>query len=367
MSFPFLQPYAGLSNSLQTAQAGGAGGPSVGGWVELGRTTLGSAGDTISVSSLPNKRYFWCQVFTKATGGTIQQRMRFNNDSGSNYAERYSQDGGTDGTITSDGELLLSAAPSTPAFTNMFITNNQSNEKLVLGHNVNQGGAGAANDPERYELAHKWANTSNQITQIDAINTGSGNFDTGSELVVLGWDPADTHTTNFWEELADINATGSESSFDTGTFTAKKYLWIQFYWKATFTGAYTNMRVGNTTLDTGSNYAWRWSNNGGADSTGVSQSDGWYPVTGQGNDNATDYYVFGNMFMVNNASNEKLGICHTNRWDGAGAGNANARSEVTVKWANTTNQIDIVGLERAGGSASGNFDSVSQIKVWGSD
>ena len=188
MSFPFLQPYAGLSNSLQTAQAGGAGGPSVGGWVELGRTTLGSAGDTISVSSLPNKRYFWCQLYTKATAGTIQQRMRFNNDSGSNYAERYSQDGGTDGTITSDGELLLSAAPSTPAFTNMFITNNQSNEKLVLGHNVNQGGAGAANDPDRDFGVGKWTNTSTQITEADITTTSTATLGTSSNVSFLGSD-----------------------------------------------------------------------------------------------------------------------------------------------------------------------------------
>ena len=217
------------------------------------------------------------------------------------------------------------------------------------------------------ETVGKWANTSDAINRMDLINISTGNFNTNSETVILGWDPDDTHTDNFWEPLADINATGSQSSFNTGAFTAKKYLWIQFYWKATFTGAYTTMRVGNTTLDTGSNYAWRWSNNGGSDSTGTSKSDGWYPVSGQGSDSATDYYVFGNMFIINNAGNEKLGICHTNRWDGAGEGNANARSEVVVKWADTTNQIDIVGLERAGGSASGNYDSSSFIKVWGSN
>jgi hypothetical protein len=36
-----MQPYMGLGNSLQTAQGGAAGG--VGGWVELGRTTLEAA------------------------------------------------------------------------------------------------------------------------------------------------------------------------------------------------------------------------------------------------------------------------------------------------------------------------------------
>jgi hypothetical protein len=33
----------------------------------------------------------------------------------------------------------------------------------------------------------------------------AGTFNTGSQkLVVLGWDPADTHTSNFWEELASV-------------------------------------------------------------------------------------------------------------------------------------------------------------------
>jgi hypothetical protein len=56
MSLPFMQPYMGLGNSLQTAQGGAAGG--VGGWVELGRTTLGSNGTTIDITSLADKRYY---------------------------------------------------------------------------------------------------------------------------------------------------------------------------------------------------------------------------------------------------------------------------------------------------------------------
>ena len=47
----------GLGNSLQTAQAAAGGGAGVGGWVELGRTTLGSGADSIDVSSFADKRY----------------------------------------------------------------------------------------------------------------------------------------------------------------------------------------------------------------------------------------------------------------------------------------------------------------------
>jgi hypothetical protein len=51
----------------------------------------------------------------------------------------------------------------------------------------------------------KWANTSNPID--DSLNFKRSikwRFCTGSEVVVLGWDPADTHTSNFWEELASV-------------------------------------------------------------------------------------------------------------------------------------------------------------------
>ena len=80
-----------LSNSLQTAQAaGGAGG--VGGWVELARTTVGTTGDPLDVSSLSDKRFYMVLLDHQASGSS-QPNGRFNSDSGSNYCYRFDNDG----------------------------------------------------------------------------------------------------------------------------------------------------------------------------------------------------------------------------------------------------------------------------------
>jgi hypothetical protein len=100
MSLPFMQPYMGLGNSLQTAQGGAAGG--VGGWVELGRTTLGSDNATIDVTSLADKRYLMVLTEGKTSSTNADFALRFNADTGSNYASRQKWDGGgSDYVLTS--------------------------------------------------------------------------------------------------------------------------------------------------------------------------------------------------------------------------------------------------------------------------
>ena len=82
MSFPFVQPYFGLGNSLQTAQAGGAAG--VGGWVELARTTLGSSNANINISSIPDKRYYMLLSDIDLTGaGTVKFKLYWTTTGGS--------------------------------------------------------------------------------------------------------------------------------------------------------------------------------------------------------------------------------------------------------------------------------------------
>ena len=333
----------------------------VGGWVELGRTTLGSASDNINVSSLADKRYYMVLENHTNTGGDLNGGFRFNSDTGSNYAQRSSDNGGADGTLASISRIPSDWGSSTEhVFQVNYIANYATKEKLFQGHFINASATGAGTAPLRRENTGKWANTSNAISTISMNNvSGSGDYASGSEVVVLGWDPADTHTTNFWTELASVETFSVGANIDSGVFTAKKYLWVQAYFKATGGTAAPWLRLGNTTIDTGSTYAWRHSGNGGADSTGITQTSS--PVLQA----AVSTPSFVNMFIINNSANEKLVFGSSISQSTAGAGTAPTRAEFAIKWANTSAQCNIVGFFDNGGT--GDFATDCKIKVWGSD
>jgi len=323
--------------------------PSVGGWVEVGRTTLGSAGDTISVSSLSDKRYYMILGNIKNTGGDTVSHIRANSDSSGNYALRRSVNGGADSTTTSDNRLFSTHNSKSvdSRFIHGNITNLSAKEKLGIFNVVENGSTGVGTAPSRIEGVGKHAQTSNPVNELRLFNDEAGSFDTGGELVVLGWDPADTHTTNFWEELADVSYS-SGSTIDTSTFSAKKYLWIQAISEGT-SGNY--LRVNG---DTGSNYSGRYSNNGGSD--GI-----WGTATGLTDNFGFDSLpMFWNFFIINNSANEKLAIGHIVAQSTAGAGNAPNRQENVSKWVTTGSQITSVQITGSGLSGG-------QIKVWGAD
>ena len=324
-----------------------------GGWKEIGRTTLGSAADTITVSGLPDKRYYMI-ISSKLVSGNATHQFILNNDTGSNYAIRYSGDGGAEYAGVSLSNINFDPANATNSFHVGHIANLSSKEKIGIHHLVNQNTAGAGTSTRRSEFVSKWANTSSSMNRIDLKNTDSGNFDTGSEIVVLGWDDSDTHTSNFWEELASVNASGSSTNLSSGTITAKKYLWIQCYSEGTGGDILTTFNN-----DTGSNYTRRFSIDGGADGTSVNETSiANMHNAGLGGDDA-----FSNWFIINNSANEKLVIGHSVQNGSAGAGTAPLRLEFAGKWTNTASQITEIDFD----SSSGNFGSNSIIKVWGSN
>jgi hypothetical protein len=329
--------------------------PSVGGWVELGRTTSGSTITDLDVTGFGNKRYYMVLGNLLHDGNqdvTMRCGQASTLDTGSTYSSRRNENGGTDTTDVSRTNMILAdIQSSTQSFGVNYFTNLSTKEKLQLGHMIYQGTAGAGNAPARTETANKWANTSNAL---DSLSYDSGSWLSGSEMVVLGWDPTDTHTTNFWEELASVDLSGgAATNIDSGTITAKKYLWIQYY---TEQSADSDFLI-TFNADTGSNYARRYDNDGGTETTGTSLAN-FTQVSRTAN-----LPQFTNMFIVNNSANEKLIIAHTVYQMTAGAGTATARWEAVGKWANTSAQITSMKIT----SGSGNLASKTVLKIWGSD
>ena len=327
--------------------------PSVGGWVEVGRFTAGSTVTSMPVTSIPDKRYY--MYLSDYTASADKQIIQFNSDTGSNYNFRQSTNGGTDGTEINKTQILGGYGGSgLYEFAVGYFSNLSTKEKLAIIHSNSFGAAGAGTAPNRREIVGKWANTSNAISSAD-FKPETGNFASGAEVVVLGWDPTDTHTTNFWEELASVDLSGgAASSIDSGTITAKKYLWFQVYVDGSTVNNRMHIRMNG--LSTGI-YADRYNLNGGTDGTDTSSG------SARISDVNDLLPKFVNGFIVNNSANEKLGIAHEVSQNTAGAGTAPQRSESVFKIANTSAQITSLQLI----NLSGNWGTGSYLKVWGSN
>jgi len=326
----------------------------IAGWKEVGRAKLGTSNATISVANLPDKRYY--VTLTHITGTSIATAAvgnRFNSDSGSNYAGRRSINGASDTTQVSDSNSneTSGGVGTTPAFGVSHVSNFATKEKLLISHYNAQSTAGAATAPNRWETVGKWANTTDAVNEIIKTSTSSPTYNADSEVVVLAYDPADVTTPNFWEELDSVSNTTTQDTNTTGTFTAKKYLWVQMFVKVT--GA-TNTNFFFNGSKTGGDYSFRESENGGTDSTGVTQNT---VTTGTVSVNR-----FINMFIVNDGTNEPLVIYQHVDGSTAGAGTAPNRKEVVFK-SDVVTQLTTIGLDNSGGGSYTAFES----KVWGSD
>ena len=332
------------------------------GWEYLGRTTLTSAGDVIDVENLSNKKYYMVLRHIKGGDGNMAVYNRLNGDTGSSYAYRQSENGATDAVTSSAVTSVVydTGGDANDKFDVTYISNLASKEKLAIGHGINRNSSGSGGKPKMGEFTWKWANTSNAISAINTFNdtnSQSGNFNTGSEVVVLGYDPTDTNTSNFWEQLASVSGDGTSNTLSTGTTIGKKYLWIQAYLETT--GQQKGMfRVGNGSVDASGDYAFTISNNGGSDASHDVKNSFTEDMP-----NALHHFV--NIFAINNASSEGLFIGHDVGVVTTGAGNAPIRQEFVGKWANTSNQFNI--LDVVSGSGDGNWSSNAKLRVWGAD
>ena len=185
-------------------------------WGKAGSTTLTTTGDDIT-SSVSNSNTYTTMSY-HINSGNIGTQIRFNGDTGSNYSKRTSEEGGSDTTATSQSGIFSVSAGSHPMFQIEYICNISSEEKLVIGFNGWGAGTGA---PARTEIAGKWANTSDVISSMTHNNTGNGDYNTDSNLSVLGSEltPAATQ---------DVTVT--DGSIFNETDTNKEYILYNNTW-----------------------------------------------------------------------------------------------------------------------------------------
>ena len=320
---------------------------SVGGWKEISRDILGSAG-LPAISTFDSKRYYMLLYHSTGASNTTSSRLRYNSTNG-DYGYRVSNDGGSEGSGGSEvTDFLTWAKDDKPSFVVKYISNLAGKEKLHISHVSQSTGSTTVS---RSETVGKWRDTSSNITSFD-MTKSSGTLNAGTEVVVLGYDPSDTHTDNFWQQLYTDSKTGqSTDNIDTGTFTNKKYLWVQLWCKGT----------GNTTVkatfnnSTDSTYAYRASNDGGSEIT--ASGTNFVLHNTKAND---DKFV--NMFIVNDGTNEILGIAHTAEGNSDGEGVAPQRRETAFQRSTATAITDI----EFDNDDTGSFTDW-EIKVWGHD
>lgn len=163
-----------MAQKINTSQSGGW-------WEELGRASLSSPADSLTVSSLSPRKFIQVIVISRLSGTSNNMLLRFNGDSGTNYDYRASNDGGADGVATAQNAFSCSLTQVGSAYMTADILNMDGIPKMVKGTNYVHGVPG-----NRREFSGRW-NASQQISSVTLVNSDvNGDFGAGTELIVLG-------------------------------------------------------------------------------------------------------------------------------------------------------------------------------------
>lgn len=353
-----------------------------GAWKELGRRTVGSGEgdiDNLTVSNLDggsgNHKDYFMILFHGFDSGQCNANLQFNSDNGSSNNNKYSSrayrhggnsTGGTESTYSSADYIIMNLNNTyDDKFHVAYVDNTAGKEHLTISFGTEQGiGSGSANAPSWIAVNGKYAST-DRITSVTIHNNASGYYTEGSEVIVLGWDPGDSHTTGFWTELDSVNHTsGDTRKISTTNTVDKRYMWVQGYIKQDSTYA-----LGMVVNDDGSasspsnNYAFTF--RGNYNST-ISTNENtwtlaptWSTLAGGG--------AFVNTFLANKENKNKLALNQhaENPATGSGAGAEPHSMWSTGKWGGNALITKINYITE--GTSQGQLKDGSKFKVWGSD
>lgn len=160
-------------------------------WEEIGRAAIPTGTATsMNATLIKSCKYLKIMVLISGQTGNATVGVRFNSDTGNNYAFRASNDGGTEGTTTSGSSIALTQGPIWPhnILSVIELQNLSSRNKIIMARTT-QGATNASTVPTRRFVDGVWANAANQITTVTIFDSSStSQFNAGSELIILGHD-----------------------------------------------------------------------------------------------------------------------------------------------------------------------------------
>ena len=135
-----------------------------------------------------------------------------------------------------------------------------------------------------------------------------------------------------WQRLDSVTLASPAISITGNTFEAKKFLQtlVDVTGSSGAPGTNYDSRFNG---DTGNNYSFRRSSNGGSENNSVTQNKKLAMLWTDVND------WFSVEYIINISTEEKLCILHVIEQDAPGTANPPGRHEQVSKWTNTVNQI----------------------------
>lgn len=162
----------------------------VGEWVELARHTW-SSGSSMSSGSFAVKKYLKI-VIVNTEGSALGIDLRFNGDSGSNYAYNRSLTDAAFSGVTSGTLVEVMGNFKGPGQSIIEMFNYPTLEKIGMAQWTTAPQSGTVNSaaqiPTYGVYALKWVNTTNAITSVEAIHRSATNFAAGTEMIIYGHD-----------------------------------------------------------------------------------------------------------------------------------------------------------------------------------
>ena len=357
-----------------------------GGFVELARGTANGSTEHMTTAQFTPKKYMRILIHvcgTDGAGDNFDMRVGTSgsiDSTGENYSQRSATSAASEGSQATLGELNMCKFIFNQTSDNwkgvagvVDMINTAGKEKVWTWNMVADDATGHNSDrPYRSRGAGKYETTAGQVDIISIFHQNtSRTLDTGSEVIVLGWDPADTHATNFWEELANIDVTADATSrllMDSGTITVKKYYWIEYFAKQGTTnasyGGQPTMRVGTDgSGDENQSYSGHTYRNDGHDGR-TSQRE--WNIYGGGTNVKMQSTM--QLFMTNQSGKEKYIVgTGMDMSDPATAASQHAIKRFYGKYSITSGQVNFIQVVDVDDNQGVYFKSGSHLRVWGHD